>query len=110
VRAAGRPGSGLSGGQREELANPTSPTFRPSGSSYTFLFNELILGGSIDVSVTKVGKIWLGVKAGYTAIHHDIGFEREFAAELSPEFAVLVAGRTYSVWRHQLRFLGTAGF
>jgi hypothetical protein len=94
----------------EELSNPSSPTFRPEGSWYNFFFNELILGGGVDLTATKVGKVWLGGKASYTAIHHNIGFEREFAAELDPEWVKLVAGRTYAVWRHQLRVLGTIGF
>jgi hypothetical protein len=92
------------------LGNPTSPTFRPSASWRHLFFNETILGGGLDISRFRFGKIFLGGKVSYTAIHHDIGFEKDFAVEYSPEFAKLVAGQTYSVWRQQLRFMGTVGF
>jgi len=89
---------------------PNSPVFKPSGSWIALGFNELILGGGIDVAPIRVWKLWVGGKAGYSAIHHALGFERDAAVELSPELARLLAGQSFSVWRHEVFFLGTVGF
>jgi hypothetical protein len=87
-----------------------SPVFRPKGRWYNFGFNELVLGGGIEVSPVKAGKTWLGLKASYSAIHHQMGFEKDAAVEYSSELAKEMAGTTYSVSRHQLRVLGTVSF
>jgi len=87
-----------------------SPVFRPKGRWYNFGFNELVVGGGIDVSRFTAGKTWLGLKVSYSAIHHQMGFEKDAAVELSSELAKVLAGTTYSVWRHQLRVLGTLSF
>jgi hypothetical protein len=88
----------------------SSPTFKPGGNWYSLGFNELVLGGGVDVVRLKVGRVWIGGKAGYTAIHHALGFERDAAVELSRELAVALAGQTYSVWRQDVRMLVSIGF
>lgn len=94
----------------EQMIAASSPRFRPRGSWRALGFNETVFGGGVDVAPMKLGRVWLGVKAGYGLVHHDLGFEREAGVELSPELAVELAGRTYSVWRHEIRVFGTIGF
>jgi hypothetical protein len=94
----------------EVMINSSSPKYRPKSSWRALGFNETIFGGGLDLAPVKVGRFWLGAKASYSAIHHDLGFEREAAVELSPALAIELAGQTYSVWRHELRVFGTIGF
>jgi len=89
----------------ELLAQPTSPKFRPKGSWIDLGFNEVVLGGGVDWNSIRVGKLWLGAKASYSAMYHNIGFERQAAVEDFPFIATIVAGTRYSIWRHQMRFL-----
>lgn len=92
------------------LPTANSPKFKPSGSWLALGFNELILGAGVDVSPARVWKLWLGGKVAYTAIHHDFGFERDLGVEFSTDLARELAGQTFSVWRHQVLFVGTVGF
>lgn len=86
------------------ISQPTSPKFRPAGRWLDFGFNETILGGGVDWSDIRVGKIWIGAKASYTFMHHNIGFERLAAVEDFPFIGTIVAGTKYSIWRQQARF------
>ena len=92
------------------LLVPDSPRYQPSGAWYALGFNETVLGGGLDWHRLRLGRTWLGLKVSYTAIHHDIGFERNAAVELLPELAKALAGTTYGVWRHQVRVVGSLGF
>jgi hypothetical protein len=92
------------------LFSPDSPTYKPKGNWFSLGFNELVLGTGVDFAPVKVWKTWLGGKVAYSAIHHGLGFEREASVELFPELATELAGKTFSVWRHQLVFLGSVSF
>jgi len=92
------------------LLTADSPRFKPKGNWWSLGFNELLLGGGVDVSGVRLGRTWLGVKVGYTAIHHQLGFERDAAVEYSPDLAKKLAGTTFSVWRHQVLAVGTLSF
>jgi hypothetical protein len=92
------------------LSEPDSPRFRPTTAWWNLGFNETILGGGVDWSRVRIGRFWLGAKASYTWIHHDIGFEREAAVETFPQLATLLAGTKFTMWRQQLRTVVTVGF
>ena len=92
------------------LSQPTSPKFRPHGNWWDLGFNETILGGGVDWSNVRLGKTWLGFKASYTWIRHNIGFEKTADVEEFPAIAKAVAGTKYSLWRQQIRLLWTIGF
>jgi hypothetical protein len=92
------------------LTVPDSPKFQPEGSWLFFGFNESIWGGGVDVSPIRLGRIWLGLKASYSAISHPLGFEQEAAVETSAVLATQLAGQTYSVWRHEMMFTGSISF
>ncbi len=91
------------------LPDPDSPRIKPAGSWLSLGFNELVLGGGIDWS-GKVGPTWLGTHLGYSFIHHPLGIEREAAVENIDALATELAGRTFSVSRHQIRATVTVGF
>jgi hypothetical protein len=86
------------------ISQPTSPKFRPAVRWLDLGFNETILGGGVDWSDIRVGRIWIGAKASYTFMHHNIGFERLAAVEDFPFLGTIVAGTKYSIWRQQARF------
>jgi hypothetical protein len=92
------------------LTVPDSPKFQPKGSWLFLGFNETILGGGVDLSPMRLGRIRLGLKASYSAIHHPLGFEQEAAVESSAVLAQQLAGQIYSVWRHEMMFTGTISF
>lgn len=89
---------------------PDSPRYQPRSTWRALWFNETVLGGGVDWHRLRVGRAWLGLKASYTLVHHDIGFEQAAAVEASPELARLVAGTKYGVWRQQARILASVGF
>ncbi|MEZ5317129.1 MAG: hypothetical protein R2752_06975 [Vicinamibacterales bacterium] len=95
-------------GQR--LIAADSPRFRPKGTWYTLGFNELLLGGGLDVEGLHLRKVTFGFKTSYTAIFHKLGFEKEAAVELSQQLAQDLAGQVFSIWRHQFRIMGTVSF
>jgi hypothetical protein len=92
------------------VASPDSPEFKPEGRWITLGFNELVLGGGLDMSPVKVWKTWLGAKVAYSAIHHPLGFEKEAGVEFSADLARELAGQSFSVWRHQFVFMGSVGW
>jgi hypothetical protein len=95
-------------GQRMVTAD--SPRFRPRGGWRVLFFNETILGGGLDIGSVKLWKAKFGGKASYTAIHHDLGFERDADVEDSPVLAKQLAGTVQSTWRHELRLFGSFSF
>jgi hypothetical protein len=94
----------------EVLSVPNSPRFKPASNWLALGFNELLLGAGVDMNPVRLWKTWIGGKIAYTAAHHGLGFERDAAVEYSPELAQELAGQTFSVWRHELLFVGTVSF
>jgi hypothetical protein len=92
------------------ISQPTSPKFRPGGRWWNLGFNETVLGAGVDWSRVKVGKLWIGGKASYTWMYHNIGFERLADVEDFPFIATIVAGTKYSIWRQQARFYFTVSY
>jgi hypothetical protein len=92
------------------LPTPDSPRFKPEGNWRSLGFNETQVGGGIDISGVALRRARLGLKASYTGIYHPIGFERAADVETFPELAKELAGAINSVWRHELRFLGSVSF
>lgn len=91
------------------LPDPNSPRIKPHGSWLSLGFNELVLGGGLDFS-KRVGRTWLGAHLGYSFIHHPIGFERDAAVENIDQLATELAGKVFSLTRHQLQARVSVGF
>lgn len=63
----------------------------------------------MDARGIRLGRTWLAVKVGCTAVHHQLGFERDAAVEYSPDLAKELAGTTFSV-AAQVLMVGTVSF
>lgn len=92
------------------ISVPDSPTFRPDSGWRSLGFNETIFGAGLDWNNLRIGRTFLGVRASYSWIHHDLGFEQLAAVEDFPTLAAELAGTKFAIWRQQLRALVTVGF